>query len=53
MKDIRKIRDSYNKAIVAKLLDYCNRNERFLSNVLLNNNKLDNFVKFNKIEKID
>ena len=53
MKDIKKIRDKYNKSIVDKILDYCNNNERFLSNVLLNNNELDNFIKINKIAKID
>ena len=53
MKDIKKIREHYNKAILDKLLEYCKRNERFLCNVLLNSKELDNFIKGNKIEKID
>ena len=53
MKDIKKIQDKHNKAVACKLLDYCDRNERFLSNVLLNSKELDYFLELNNIKKID
>jgi hypothetical protein len=53
MKHIKKMRDKYNNVFFVKLLDYCNQNKRFLSNVLLNSKELYNLLTKNKIRKVD